>query len=248
MPDEYKALKRTFDELASANDLGNDPIQMTIVGGHAASYRSRDLGRCARKEHSCSFYTDLNPFKNYEDPDIKEVLRQSHLNGGYQGWVDMNGLISIPRSTFYLSRFRRHELACVLGHELCHLLSQKPFTQRLAMWSKEPTDEESELELIDAAIRREAEVQADIDASMMLFRAGYPMRTCLDFRKKLLNNRWYKLRADVEDHYPGLGEWLDLLSNFNDEHKSLERPTGLNGTKGRWEFDRSLNVLTFIPN
>ncbi len=248
MPEEYKALLKTFDELASSNDFGSDPIQMTIVSGYTASYRSRDIGRCAREKHSCSFYRDLNPFKKYDDPDIREILRQSHLSGGYQGFVDENGLISIARSSFYLSRFRPHELACIVGHELSHLFSQKPFTQRLARWSAEPTDEESELELIDAEVRREAEVQADIDASMMLFRAGYPMRTCLDFRKKLLNSRWYQIPTDREGHYPGLGEWLDRLSRFNDEHKSLKRSTGLIGTKGHWEFDRSLNVLSFIPN
>ena len=248
MPNEFKILKGTFQELASANDFGKDPIKMTIVPGHTASYRGTDLGRCSREKHSCSFYTDLNPFKKYKDPDIQEILRQAYLNGGYQGWIDMNGLISITRSSFFMSRYARHELACVLGHELGHLFSQKPFTQRLALWSIEPTAEESELELIDAEVRREAEVQADIDASMMLFRAGYPMRTCLDFREKLLNSRWYQIPTDPEGHYPGLGEWLDRLSKFNDENKSLERPTGLIGTKGRWEFDRSLNVLSFIPN
>ena len=249
MPVEYKVLQKTFEELASANDFGVRPLRMTIVAGHGAAYRAEGLTNCSKKQNNCSFYRDFNPFIKHQDPDVNELIRQSDLNSGLQGWVDegAGGLISIVRSSIYLSQFSRNDLSCLLAHELSHVISEEPFAQRLALWEINETEDESDLDQIDLEVRREGELSADQDATLFLWRAGYPLDTCLRFRERLFKAHWYPLATDPESNYFGYDEWMTRLRIFVDENKNLERPTNLVGTKGRWKFDRGLNVLTFIP-
>ena len=249
MPLEYKVLQKTFEELASANNFGSRPIRLTIVSGYGAAYRAEGLTNCSKKQNNCSFYRDLNPFKKYYDPELTELIRQSDLTSGYQGFVDTaaGGLISIVRSSFYLSEFNNEELSCVLAHELSHAINEEPFAQRLALWKINETEDDAELDEIDLEIRRESELAADQDATLFLWRAGYPLNTCLRFRERLLKAHWYRLSTDPQSSYFGYDEWMTRLRMFVEENKKLERPTNLVGTKGSWKYDRRLNLLTFIP-
>ena len=94
----------------------------------------------------------------------------------------------------------------------------------------------SGMEMMDKAL---------IIATDNFVKAGYPRDTCLkalEFTYKYSGNG---SPTEKDSTHPGYEDRRKELDQFLEAFKNID--TSKERTKGKWEYDRSLNNLTFIP-
>lgn len=246
MPEEYTTIITVVDRLAASNAIGSRPLLFTIVSGSAAMELAQSLGLCSHE--NCAYYAQLNPFKKY-DRRTDEILRQAYLNGAIGSWAHSNGTIEISRETFRLYKGMNAYLACLLAHEVSHVIDSHAF-QHTMMAAKEMRGRNvDEQKRIYFAYSREFEKIADRRAYEMTVRSGWDTEACLgeiEFMHRTLGDGSI---TDPESSHPGFEERWQALKQYAESDKaatSIQNGGGV--TRGTWSFDPQLNVLMFQPS
>ena len=250
MPKEYQSIKKIVNKLSKGNDLGDEPISFTIIAGHTSSYRASELNLCRVDQKGCYYFVRLNPYKTYSgrnQTQINEIIRQSKLYGGLEGFVDHELIINIGISSFHKSKYNKNDLSCLLTHELSHLLEKTAFKNKLEAYEIRKISDDYPQPSLENEIRRGSEIRADINAAKMLRNVGVPIDTCIKVRKRWLETNGYKIEAEEKDNYPGYAVWMKELNEFLDEHPQTPPRNKPKGTKIKWEYNRNLNELRLIP-
>ena len=250
MQPEYKVIQSFVTELATANDLGSQPIRFSVVAGPTLAFRAHDLNLCRRDRESCFQYLYLNPFKGYRGKnraEIGEALNQAMAFGGLVGFVDHQSRIGIARSSFFETKHNKNDMECLISHEISHYLSRDSFHNQMDAYLAVQDGSELEESILRKKFRRESEVNADISASKMLFNIGRPLDLCVFARQRWLQLNPSKIETSPSDSYFGYQDWMAALFDFIEESRINPIKKLTVQTSGKWHFDRRLNVLTFVP-
>ena len=107
MPTEYLQIVEIVNRIAKSNDLGKKNISFTINAGSYAGF----LGsKGAGNEEAFYYFASLDPYKEYDDPDTNEIIRQAKLYGDWNASAYPNGTIAISLSSFRVAT--HEEIAC----------------------------------------------------------------------------------------------------------------------------------------
>ncbi len=249
MPEEYKTIKRVFNKLAAKNDLGDIPITFTVIPGNQAKWRAEQLNLC--KEDDCSFYANLNPFKSYRgknSTEVNEIIRQAYLLTGIEGTAWWHGAITISRSSFPLYEGKDDYFACLLGHELAHVVQHHEFKQNLLAGREGKDLKEEERELLESKIGREQESEADIYGLRLVTNSGFPKDTCLKEHDWHSEISGYGEETKEDSTHPGYDDRIAVIRTFVKSYNPNSEDELRGKTTGKWKYNRDLNTLRFIPN
>jgi len=249
MPKEYKTVKNIVNKLALQNDLGKEPIVFTINVGSLIDHLAEELNLCTGKK--CHFFSYLNPYKPYQgksSDEINEAIRQSYLFNAIEAYASPMGIVSISRSTFKSFARKDNLFTCVIAHELSHILNYDAFERSLREGKESKGLDKKKREKISKRIARELEVQADNNATRMAVNTGLPNNICvtaLDFT--------YRHEARGEEtkensSHLGYEDRRHSLVGFIEEHLDTSSKAKRESSKGKWQYNRELNTLTFTPS
>ena len=118
MPKEYKTLKRIVNKIA-ANNSNLESILFSINIGKKIEKRIEDLGIC--KNDSCSYFSNLNPYKSYSrinGIDLNEIINQTYIYNEPEINISNYGSIQISKSTFNYFKEKEDQFACYLAYEI----------------------------------------------------------------------------------------------------------------------------------
>ena len=243
LPVEYQTLQAVVNRLAAHNPLGANPIGLTIINGAYAGSLAQMRGYC--KETACDFYAQLNPYKSY-GKDWDEISRQSYTLGDIGAWSTSSGTIEVPRTAFRI--YGRHSgwLACTVAHEIAHIQRNHVFLASYYANNTIRTATDKKKEELTYAKSRQQELEADRDAAVMMARAGYKGRICLDDMVFLHKSSGDGSATEPNSTHPGYDERIKELSAF---YTKLEKqpPAKAGSTKGRFSYSPEDNLLSFVP-
>jgi hypothetical protein len=242
MPTEYAEVMAIVNQLASANDLGNQEIAFTIAVGNYGELKAEELGLC--KEEKCRFYHSLNPFIQHKR-EVNEIIRQAYLYSDVNAMGHTNGTIEIPRVSFRLYGNNKDYMACTIAHEIAHARDAHTFTHSEKLSSQSGGMSEDDKKKLAYAINRDLELLADQTAWEMTTRAGYPNDICeknLMFIHKSAGNGGI---TEPDSTHPGVQERIESLNAYALENK--EKLETQKSTSGTWSYEPELNLLRFVP-
>ena len=247
MPSEYKLIKKTVNKLAKKNDLGEREIGFLITAGGVASYYAKDLGLCKRKsDEYCAYYRFLDPFKKYPNPQENEIIRLSYLSGPGHASASALGTVTITQNLFRIMENKEDHMVCTIAHELAHILNLDTYNDSLRLNQEGKDLNNGKRKELSSLISRQSERNADLFGQKMVLKAGYPTNTCVDDMEFLMETSHVPKVTKLDTHPPfseRLSTLKESLKNQQDEI-SKEEPES---TKLRWEYDRNLNLLKYIP-
>ena len=242
MPYEYSKIKELVVRIEKYNDLGNYPLTFTIVNGDYAGWIAEELKLC--KEDECTYYEDLNPF-GFKSRKEREIVRQSYLFSDIQGSAYTNGTISIPYSTFRILEGRDNFLACLLAHEISHVINHDYYERTLASVEGDFYSDSKEDKLRRAHLNRQDELRADKDAIFMVANSGFQKDSCQRFLHFLSKSTGYVTTDDPENTHPSDEQRFTHAKKMTEEYKKPKRP---NTNKPReWRYDKLNNYLLLTP-
>ena len=260
MPKEYKSIKNIVNKIASKNELGNEKILFSVSNGSYMTWNTKSLDLC--KGDECWYYNNLNPFKDYKSIkgiNINELSKQAYLYGGIEGYA-WNGIVWISRSTFRSFGENNNLLGCLIGHELSHIIFDNHINESLILSSKikdsgilennkssKNENESEEKKLFEMEISRKTESEADNNGSKLLINSGFPKDTCLKFLTYITKFEKLDTKTDPNSTHPGYLERYSSLEKFIEKYQVNKELKVYKSNKWRWEFNRDLNILTFIP-
>jgi hypothetical protein len=244
LPAEYATLRAVMGRLAQHNSLGQNPIGFSINNGSYAASLAQMRGFC--KEENCDFYAQLNPYKNYSK-DWDEISRQSYTLGDVEGWSTANGSIEIPRAAFRIYGRRSGWLACTVAHEIAHIQRHHLFTAsyyanntiRLASAQKQ--------EQLNYVKSRQQELEADRDAAVIMARAGYGGRICLDALNFAHKSSGDGSATEPNSTHPGYDDRIKAITKFY-AHLEKHPPAKTSSTPGQFHYSPADNLLSFTPS
>ena len=243
LPADYQTLQSVVSRLAAHNSLGKNPISFSINNGSYGAVLADMRGYC--KEENCDFYAQLNPYKSYSK-DWDEISRQSYTLGDIGGWSTSNGTVEIPRSAFRIYGSRTGWLACTVAHEIAHIQRQHVFQASHYANNTIRSMPEKKQETLNYAKSRQQELEADRDAAVMMARAGYGGRICLDDLVFIHQSSGDGSATEPDSTHPGYDDRTKALATF---YAQLEKhpPARAKATRGRFVFNKADNLLSFIP-
>ena len=247
MPSEYKEVKSLVNELAEHNDLGDREIIFTVVPGDWVGWYAEYLNLC--KEDYCYFYDYLNPYREFKGTkayEINEAIRQAYIKDSVQGKSHANGTIALTRSSFRTFHSRREYLGCLIAHELTHFLEDHVFEDDKYVSENKKRLSEDKIKELESKRKRNSEIEAQNNASLMMKNAGYPINTCLEELKYTQRLIGIGANTEPEDSHPGYQEWVSKLEEFIASQKDTAI-VNTSKTDSRWRYDRDLNVLVMTP-
>ena len=247
MPSEYKEIKSIVNELAEHNDLGDRQITFTIVPGDWVGWYAEYLKLC--KEDYCYFYDYLNPYKKFKGTkayEINEAIRQAYLKDSVQGISHTNGTIALTRSSFRTFNSRREYLGCLIAHELTHFLDDHVFEGDKYVSENKKGLSDDKIKELESKRKRDSEIEAQNNASLMMKNAGHPIDTCLEELKYTSRLTGQGANTEADDSHPGYQEWVSELEKFIASQKDITIENK-SKTDIRWRYDRDLNVLVLTP-
>ena len=246
MPNEYKVIKNIVNKLAAKNDLGTQPLVFTIVSGSRAYWTAQAMKLI--KEDGWTFYRNINPFKTYKGKssnEINEAIRQAYLYNGTEAYAYPNGTIGISHSTFRNHQNKDDYLACIIGHEISHVLNHDSFNNSLRLSKEGKGLKKKKKEMLRYSISRETEKNADINSAKMVLKAGFPRDTCLKAFEFISRSDGDGRVTTKNSTHPGYeerrAELVKFLESTEEDLISKENVE----TKGKWIYSRKLNTLTF---
>ena len=270
MPTEYKDIKTIVNKLGRSNNLGKRAITFSVTPGSYLEWYAMGFKLCEKDQ--CTFYGALDPFKKYKGAhayELNDAIRQAFIYANIEAYASSSGTIEISRSTFRVYGKRKEFLACTIAHELDHFITNDQFEDNLKA-NKEikdievedkvaeeikniegdeevKKDKDEKENLITSHISRLSEVDADNGSTLMMFRAGYPLETCL-------NNTYFVYRiaglgkaTKPKDTDPGYEDRVAAMQTFIEKLRTNPPEKYIKPTKGKWLYRRDLNTLTFTP-
>ena len=265
MPKEYKTIKKIVDKLASKNDLGNRDIPFSIGSGRYMAWRAEELGLC--KEDACWYYRNLNPYKkhkNFDGINLNELLNQSYLFSGIEAYA-WNDIAWLSKSTFLAYGNREDYLACVIAHEISHIIFNDYIYRSIKLSNKieeiefqnkdkvvknikqEKDKNEELIEILKMELNRDSEVNADINSAKIIINAGFNRNTCSEGIKFLAEKNELDGHTDKKSTHPGHIERHKLLDEFIKKYDNSSIEKNFKPYKWKWTYNRKLNTLTFKP-
>ena len=272
MPNEYKEIKTIVNKLGESNDLGKRVITFSITPGSYLEWYAMGFKLCEKDQ--CTFFGTLDPFKKYKGAsayEVNDAIRQAYIYADIEAYASSSGIIEISRSTFRVYDKRNEFLACTIAHELDHFITNDQFEDNLKVnkelkningqekvgekiKSIEVDDEEQKAKekderetLITSRISRLSEVDADNGSTLMTFRAGYPLDTCLDNTEFVYRIAGLGKSTKPKDTHPGYEDRVAAMKTFNEKLRKNPPDSDMRQTKGKWLYRRDLNTLTFTP-
>ena len=240
---EYSKIKELVERIEKFNDLGNYPLTFTIVNGDYGGWIAEELRLC--KEDECSYYANLNPF-GFNNRNEREIIRQSYLYSDIQGSAYTNGTIAIPHSTFRILEGRDNFLACLLAHEISHVINHDYYEETLASVKGDFYSDSEEDKLKRAHLDRQSELRADKDAIFMVANSGFPKDSCKRFLHFMSKSTGYVATDDPENTHPSDEQRFAHAEKVTEEYKKLKR---LKIFKPReWRYDELNNYLLLAPS
>ena len=247
MPREYKLIKKSVNKLAKRNDLGEREIGFLITAGAVGSYCAKELGLCHSKpEDPCVYYRFIDPFKKHLNPQIDEIIKLSYLSGAGSASASSLGTVHISQNYFRIADENEDLIVCTIAHELAHIFNFDTFNNSLRLNEEGKGLDEDKRKELSSKISRQSETKADLDGQKIVLKAGYPTNTCIKDMEYFMKIRAVPKETKLNTHESNpkrLSELKDALKTQLDEI-SREEPES---TKSRWEYDRNLNLLKFIP-
>ena len=256
MPKEYKTIKKIVDEFAYTNDLGKDKITFTITAGTYANLFATEIGLC--ENEVCDYYSNLNPFNKYKrikGIDINQLINQTYLLNGIEAAAWSHGLIWISRSTFQTFGNNNNYLACVIAHEISHIINNDSFNNKVKLsenknnWKsiKNIKNYKRKEELLKKRISRETETKADFLATRLISNTGLPKNTCLRALKFIAEKSSMDVETKLDDTHPGFIERYSSLDNFITQN-NFQGKVKMKNKNWSWIYNKDKNSLIFIPN
>jgi hypothetical protein len=244
LPAEYQTLQAVVGRLAAHNGLGTSPIGLSINNGSYAATLAQMRGYC--KEAACDFYAQLNPYKSY-GKDWDEIGRQSYTLGDIGAWSTSSGTIEVPRSAFRI--YGRHSgwLGCTVAHEIAHIQRNHVFLASYYANNTIRSAPDKKKDELSYAKSRQQELEADRDSAVMMARAGYKGRICIEDLVFLHKSSGDGSATESDSTHPGYDERIKALADFYAQLES--RPPGkASGTPGHFSYSPTDNLLSFIPS
>ena len=243
LPAEYQTLQAVVSRLAAHNALGTSPIGLTINNGSFAATLAEMRGYC--KEAACDFYAQLNPYKSY-GKDWDEIGRQSYTLGDIGAWSTSSGTIEVPRAAFRI--YGRHTcwLGCTVAHEIAHIQRNHIFLASYYASNTIRSASEKKQEELNYAKSRQQELEADRDSAVMMARAGYKGRICIDDLVFLHKSSGDGSATEPDSTHPGYDERIKELAAFYAKLES-HPPSKSSPTPGHFTYSSADNLLSFIP-
>ena len=256
MPKEYKNIKKVVDKLAYSNDLGEDKITFTITSGSYANFFASELGLC--KNETCTYYSNLNPFNKYKRTkgiDINQIINQSYLLNGIEAYSYSSGLIWISRSTFQIFENHNDFLACVIAHELAHIINNDALNKKIKLseyintWESKKRLKvyERKKDLLIKRISRETETKADLLGAKLIINTGLPNNTCLKSLKFIAEKSAMDVDTKLDDTHPGFKQRYSSLKNFIIQN-NIKGEVNKRNKSWSWIYSKNENSLIFKPN
>ena len=242
MPPEYSKIKELVVRIEKHNDLGNYPLTFTIVSGDYSGWIAEELRLC--KEDECTYYEDLNPF-GFNSRKEKEIVRQSYLFSDIQGSAYTNGTISIPHSTFRILEGRDSFLACLLAHEISHVINHDYYERTLASVEGDFYSDSEEDKLKRAHLNRQDELRADKDAIFMVANSGFEKDSCKRFLHFLSKSTGLVTTDDPGSTHPSDEQRFAHAEKATEEYKASARPK--KSKPREWRYDKLNNYLLLVP-
>lgn len=242
MPPEYSKIKELVGRIQKYNDFENFPLAFSIVNGDYGGWMAEELRLC--KEGECSYYENLNPF-GFNSKKEKEIVRQSYLYSDINGTAYANGTITIPHSSFRILQGRDNFLACLLAHEISHVINHDIYEEAVASVKGDFYGDSEEDKLKRARIARESELRADKDAIFMVAKSGFPVDSCRRFLVFMYKLGGYIATDDPRNSHPSTEK---RYSNAEKMTKEFKNPKHLKENKPReWRYDKLNNYLLLVP-
>ena len=242
MPPEYSKIRELVGRIQKYNDLKNYPLTFSIVNGDYGGWMAEELRLC--KEDECSYYENLNPF-GFNRHQEREIVRQSYLYSDINGTAYTNGTITVPHSSFRILEGRDNFLACLLAHEISHVINHDIYEEAVASVKGDFYGQSEEDKLKQAHISRESELRADKDAIFMVANSGFPIDSCRRFLVFMNKSGGYVIVDDPENTHPSNEQRYSNAEKITEEYIKSEK---LKTNEPReWRYDKPNNYLFLIP-
>ena len=260
MPKEYKTIKKLVNQIASKNYLGNKEIIFSVSSGSYMSWTAKDLDLCKAEE--CWYYNNLNPYKKYKNVkgiSINELGNQAYLYGGIEAYA-WKGVVWLSRSTFRSYGEKIDYLACTIGHELAHIVFNDHINNSIKLSEKlknlgiennnshnQEKEKNNKKEILEKELTRESEKKADFKGAKMIVNAGFAKNTCLKELKFLTQFEKLETETSRESTHPGYLERYESLEKSIENYEKDFYLKSFKSYKWRWQYNRKMNTLTFLP-
>ena len=243
MPPEYSKIKNLVSRIQRYNDLRNFPLTFTVVSGEYGAWLAEELRLC--KENECSYYENLNPFGLMSRRE-KEIIRQSYIYSDIQGTAYSNGTITIPQSTFRVLQGKDNFLACLLAHEISHIINHDSYEESHASVEGGFTSDSEEDKLKRAELAQQNELNADKNAIIMVANSGFPKHSCRNFLVYLSKSKGFATNEDKYGTHPSSKQRFIHAENITNTYTFPKKT--IDSTPRSWSYDNQNNYLFLAPN
>jgi Zn-dependent protease with chaperone function len=243
-PIEIQTLQSVLKRLSHGNNMGDQPINFMIASGSYTAQLAQARGLC--KQDQCDMFSQLNPYKHYGN-GWDELIRQGYAVGDIQGWTASSGTVVLTRAGFRAYGSHTGYLACTIAHEIAHYRRNHIFRQsyhdnhNLSELASEKREKEN------MKMSRKLELEADRDAAIMLARAGYKGRVCLDGLEFFFRSAGDGSRTEDQSTHPG---YEDRIAAMRATYEELEyQPAKPERSSSiRFSYNPDDHLLTVTPS
>ena len=148
-------------------------------------------------------------------------------------------------TSFNFDRGRDNFLACLLAHEISHVINHDIYEEAVASVRGDFYGESEEDKLMQAHISRESELRADKDAIFMVANSGFPIDSCRRFLVFMNKSSGYVITDDPENTHPSNERRYYNAEKITGEYIKSEQ---LKANASReWRYDKLNNYLLLMP-
>jgi predicted Zn-dependent protease len=153
----------------------------------------------------------------------------------------------VPRAAFRI--YGRHTgwLACTVAHEIGHILRNHIVLASYYANNTIPSAPDKKKEELNDAKSRQQEVEADRDSAVMMARADYQGRICIDDLISLHKSSGDGGATEPDSTHPGYDERIKALAAFYAKLEK-EHPSKSSPTLGHFTYSPADNLLSFVPS
>jgi hypothetical protein len=153
----------------------------------------------------------------------------------------------VPRAAFRI--YGRHTgwLACTVAHELTLIQRNHVFQASYYANNTIPSAPDKKKEQLSHVKSRQQELEADRDSAMMMARAGYQGRICIDDLIFLHKSSGDGGTTEPDSTHPGYDERIKELAAFYDKLEK-EPPAKVSPSLGHFTYSPADNLLSFVPS